>query len=88
MDGFVPTEALPFNETDSESPCDTLKMQDFEGIDIELSMNAHFKQEGKHCVIMVCLFFYSKGFTALSTLKDHLRAKTFLILFHCLLFHL
>ena len=75
MDGFVPTEALPFNETDSESPCDTLKMQDFEGIDIELSMNAHFKQEGKHCVIMVCLFFYSKGFTALSTLKDHLSAN-------------
>ena len=30
----------------------------------------------------------SKGFTALSTQKDHLSAKTFLKLFHLLLFHL
>ena len=30
----------------------------------------------------------SKGFTALLTLKDHLSAKTFLKLFHFLLFHL
>ena len=54
MDGFVVTEALPFNETDSESPCDTLKMQYFEGIDIiESSMNARFNQEGIHTLAQI-----------------------------------
>ena len=54
MEGFVCTEALPFNETDFESQCDTLKMQYFEGIDIiQPSMKARFKQEGFHTVAQI-----------------------------------
>ena len=54
MDGFVVTEALPFNETDSESLCDTLKMQYFEGIEIiKSSMNARLNKEGIYTVAQI-----------------------------------